>query len=269
MTPLALSQILGSAAFGLLAVSLAAQAVFLLRRRGGLDPFSHYPLAAAAAALLAVTVERSIRIRFPAVTNTFESLVFFAGAAALVLFLHRWIARRLLSPWVQFGGTVTVLALLAVASSPIAPRELLPPVPALQSYWLVLHVSLTFLGESFFIVGFVSALLYLVSKNEAEKTRLERLTYTAIGIGYPMFTAGALIFGAVWAQTAWGSYWSWDPKETWALATWLVYTAFLHSRLAPRLRGRVSAILSVAGFVFALFTFFGVNYLLPGLHSYR
>ena len=92
--------------------------------------------------------------------------------------------------------------------------------------------------------------------------------YTTIIIGYPIFTAGALIFGAIWAEAAWGSYWSWDPKETWALVTWLVYTAFLHSRLVMKLKGRVSAIFSLVGFIFTIFTFWGVNYLLAGLHSY-
>jgi ABC-type transport system involved in cytochrome c biogenesis permease subunit len=267
MTPQTPSQVLSAAAFLLLLVSAAVQAAFLLRRERRLDPFSHYLLAAAAVLLLAITVERSIRIRFAAVTNTFESLVFFAGVTALVLFLYRLIAKRLL-PFVTFGGTVIALALLAIASSPIAPKEVLPPIPALQSYWLVLHVTLSFIGESFFIVGFVSALMYLANRDEEKKQRLDRLTYASIGIGYPIFTAGALIFGAIWAQNAWGNYWSWDPKETWALITWLVYTAFLHTRLVRRLRGRVSAILAIVGFAFTVFTFFGVNYLLSGLHSY-
>jgi len=263
-----LSQLLAVIAFALLALAAVAQVVYLLRRERRLDPFSHYLLAAASALLLAGIVERSVRIRFVAVTNTFESLVFFAGVTALVLFLYRLLAGERLLPLVAFGGTVISLALLAIASSPAIPKEVLPPIPALQSYWLVLHVTLSFIGESFFIVSFVAAVLYLASRDEEQKKTLDRLTYTAIGIGYPIFTTGALIFGAVWAQAAWGSYWSWDPKETWALITWLVYTAFLHTRLVKKLRGRLSAILSIVGFAFTVFTFFGVNYLLSGLHSY-
>ncbi len=83
-----------------------------------------------------------------------------------------------------------------------------------------------------------------------------------------MFTAGALIFGAIWAQHAWGSYWSWDPKETWALITWIIYTGYLHTRFVKKMRGKGSAVISIIGFVFTIFTFFGVNYLLSGLHSY-
>ncbi len=97
---------------------------------------------------------------------------------------------------------------------------------------------------------------------------MDRLMATSIGIGYPIFTAGALVFGAIWAETAWGSWWSWDPKEIWALITWLIYTAYLHTRLVRKMRGRVSAVLVIVGFLATLFTFFGVNFLLSGLHSY-
>ncbi|HUV08506.1 MAG TPA: cytochrome c biogenesis protein CcsA, partial [Spirochaetia bacterium] len=147
-------------------------------------------------------------------------------------------------------------------------KEILPPIPALQSYWLVLHVTFAFIGEAFFVVGFFAAIYFLVLKDEGRRKAVDRFMYTAIAIGYPIYTAGALIFGAIWAQSAWGKYWSWDPKETWALITWLVYTAFLHTRLIRRMRGTVSAVLVIVGFLFTLFTFFGVNFLLSGLHSY-
>ena len=255
-------------AFALLIVSSVVQAVYLLRREAKVDPFSHYILLAAAVLLLAVTIERSIRIRFVAVTNTFESLVFFSAAIALLLFLYRLRAKDRTIPYINFGATVVAIALLAIASSPIAPKEVVPPIPALQSYWLILHVTLSFIGEAFFVIAFVCATYYLAARNGDRRKSLDRLTYTTIAIGYPIFTAGALIFGAIWAQTAWGSYWSWDPKETWALITWLVYTAYLHTRFVKRFRGKVSAVLAIVGFAFTMFTFFGVNYLLAGLHSY-
>jgi ABC-type transport system involved in cytochrome c biogenesis permease subunit len=84
-----------------------------------------------------------------------------------------------------------------------------------------------------------------------------------------VFTAGALIFGAVWAQKAWGRWWGWDPKETWALITWLVYTFYLHLRLISKKTGKLISLIAVIGFLCTIFTFFGVNYLLPGLHSYK
>jgi cytochrome c-type biogenesis protein CcsB len=144
----------------------------------------------------------------------------------------------------------------------------MPPIPALQSYWLVLHVSFAFIGEAFFAFAFVAAIYYLIINDEEKKKKSDKIIYTSIGVGYPIYTAGALIFGAIWAQYAWGRYWSWDPKETWALITWFIYTGYLHTRLVKRWRGKITAILAIAGFVFTIFTFFGVNYLLSGLHSY-
>jgi ABC-type transport system involved in cytochrome c biogenesis permease subunit len=255
-------------AFGLLILAAGIQIAYLLRRERKLDNFSHYLLLAAAALLLAVTIDRSIRIRFVAVTNTFESLVFFAAVIALVLFIYRLRAKDKTIPFITFGATIVAVALLAVASSPIAPKDIAPPIPALQSYWLVLHVTLSFIGESFFVVACVCSIYYLASKDQERKKRLDRLTYTTIAIGYPIFTVGALIFGAVWAQNAWGSYWSWDPKETWSLITWFVFALYLHTRIVMGWKGRRSALIAIIGFLSALFTYFGVNYLLTGLHSY-
>jgi ABC-type transport system involved in cytochrome c biogenesis permease subunit len=259
---------IGTIAFALLGLYCAIQIFGLLRKGMLKDPLSHYLLLAGGLLLLSVTVERSIRINFVAVTNTYESLIFFSGVISLVLFFYRLKTGQRSVPFILFGGTVVAIALLAIASSPVAAKDILPPIPALQSSWLVLHVTFSFIGEAFFVVAFAGAIYYLVIKDGEKKKNIDRIIYTSIGIGYPIFTAGALIFGAIWAQAAWGTYWSWDPKETWALITWLVYTAYLHTRFIRRLRGKVSAILAIVGFLFTLFTFFGVNYLLSGLHSY-
>jgi ABC-type transport system involved in cytochrome c biogenesis permease subunit len=259
------------ATIALISIALAAvlQAGFLLRRENRRDPVSHWLLAAAAALLFATLVERSIRISFIAVTNTYESLLFFSGAICAVLFALRMVPKtRGLSPFVQFGATIVGLALLMISSSPLAPRDIVPPIPALKSFWLVLHVTFSFIGEAFFVVSFVAAIVYLGARKEDRRAEMDRLMATSIGIGYPVFTAGALVFGAIWAQTAWGAWWSWDPKETWALITWLIYTAYLHTRLVRRLRGTASAVLAIVGFIATVFTFFGVNFLLSGLHSY-
>ena len=255
-------------AFILQGVALVIQIVYLIRRTTDADPISHYVLLIAALMLFGTTVERSIRIEFVAVTNTYESLIFFSGFIALLLAIYRFQKRIKVLQFVLFGGTVLALGLLAIASSPIADSGLEKPIPALQSYWLVLHVTFSFIGEAFFTIAFVSSIYYLVSKDEERKKSLDRIIYTTIGIGYPIFTVGALIFGAIWAKNAWGSYWSWDPKETWAFITWLTYTAYLHTRLVRKLRGKLSAIISIVGYLFTMFTFFGVNYLLSGLHSY-
>jgi len=264
----------------LICLAAALQAAFLLRKGGRPDPVSHWLLAAGGALLVATIVQRSIAIGFVAVTNTYESLVFFSAAIALLLFVLRLVLNRGaarstgLPPFVAFGATFVAAVLLMISSSPVAPKEIAPPIPALQSLWLVLHVTFSFIGEAFFVVSFVAAIAYLgassafASGSEQKRADMDRLAATAIGIGYPIFTTGALIFGAIWAETAWGSWWSWDPKETWALVTWLIYTAYLHTRLVRSLRGRISAVLAIAGFAATVFTFFGVNFLLSGLHSY-
>lgn len=244
------------------------QVFIILRPPAGKDRVSHWLLLAAGALLLAVTLYRSIRIRFVAITNTWESLVFFASAISLVLFFLRLRKKEALPAYIIFGGCLTAAVLLALASSPIASPVLRPPIPALQSWWLVLHVVFSFIGEAFFTVSFVAAICWLFSGDGGKRRRLDRIMYTSVALGYPIFTAGALIFGAVWAEYAWGAFWSWDPKETWALITWLVYTAYLHMRLIRKARGRASAWMLVVGFILMVFTFFGVNYLLSGLHSY-
>jgi len=261
-----------SALLALLLIGLAAifQAAFLLRRENPRDPASPWMLLAASVLLLETLVQRSIRMQFAAVTNLYESLVLFSAAICALLFTLRRARRtRDLHPLVMFGATLISLGLLMISSSPLAPREIQPPVPALRSLWLVLHVAISFIGESFFAVGFVAGIGWLLARKPESRAAMERLTVTAIGIGYPVYTLGALVFGAIWAEAAWGTWWSWDPKETWALVTWLIYTAWLHTRLVKKLRGTISAILAIAGFLAALFTYFGVSFLLPGLHGYR
>jgi cytochrome c-type biogenesis protein CcsB len=98
--------------------------------------------------------------------------------------------------------------------------------------------------------------------------KLDSISYRSVAIGFPLFTLGGLVFGMVWAYKAWGTYWSWDPKEVWSLITWFVFALYLHTRVAMGWKGRRSAIIALLGFLAALFTYFGVNYLLAGLHSY-
>jgi ABC-type transport system involved in cytochrome c biogenesis permease subunit len=240
------------------------------RRKPRAKPsLASYLLLGSGVLILGFLLFRSYQIRFAALTNTFESLVFYSAFLSILLFFYRLQRRIPFLPMVQFGGTIIAIILIALASSPIAPKEALPPIPALRSYWLVLHVAFSFIGEAFFVVSFVAALGLVASKDPSRKEVLDRITYTSIAIGYPIFTAGALIFGAVWAEKAWGRYWNWDPKETWALITWLVYTVYLHLRLIRGKKDPLTTWIAIVGFLCTVFTFFGVNYLLSGLHSYR
>ncbi|MHB9152060.1 MAG: cytochrome c biogenesis protein CcsA [Spirochaetales bacterium] len=254
--------------FALLLISMIIQAVYLFRKDEAKDPLSPWLALGAGLLLLAEIIRRSVAIRFVALTSMFESLLFMACLVSFIVFALRYSKRLRAGRAITFGATALLIIFLALASSPLAPAEMRPPVPALQSGWLVLHVSFTFIGEAFFAAGFVGAFLQLAAKTEEKRRNYDRLAYTSIAIGYPIFTAGALVFGAVWAEKAWGVWWSWDPKETWALITWLTYTAYLHFRLVRKNTSKVMPILVIAGFIIAMFTFFGVNFLLSGLHSY-
>jgi cytochrome c-type biogenesis protein CcsB len=209
-------------------------------------------------------------------SNMYESLIFFSWTIVLVYLILEFKYRQKV-----IGVFVTPFAFLAIALTSIisgVDAKITPLVPALQSNWLTIHVTTCFFGYASFAVSFGISILYLIrEKGEGKgngKTSwlpampvLDEINYKAIIIGFPMLTLG-IITGAAWANYAWGSYWSWDPKETWSLITWFVYAAFLHARFTRDWRGRKAALLSIAGFVAVLFTYFGVNYLLSGLHSY-
>jgi cytochrome c-type biogenesis protein CcsB len=208
-------------------------------------------------------------------TNMYESLSFLAWSAILayVIIEGKYKIKKA-GPYFM----LIVIALMALASSPLMPNNATPLVPALQSYWLWLHVSITLLGEAFFAIAFITSIMFIIAESKekkglAEKTKLsseklDSISYRCIAIGFPLFTLGGLVFGMVWAYKAWGRYWSWDPKETWSLITWFAFALYLHTRLVMGWKGMRSAVVAILGFLFALFTYFGVNYLLAGLHSY-
>ncbi len=152
--------------------------------------------------------------------------------------------------------------------------------PALQSIWLPIHVIFSFLGNGMFAIACGVGILYLIQLKFLKNKKLsgiffklpsletlDNLNYICLTIGFPLLSLG-IITGSIWASSAWGSYWSWDPKETWSLITWFVYAALIHGRINARWRGKKSAIFSIIGFCVVLFTFLGVNLLLPGLHTY-
>lgn len=209
-------------------------------------------------------------------SNMYESLIFFSWTIILIYLILEFKYRQKI-----IGVFVTPFAFLAIALTSIIPgvdAKIIPLIPALQSNWLAIHVITCFLGYASFAVSFGISVLYLAQdkrdtgKEETSKwlpspSVLDEINYRSIVIGFPMLTLG-IVTGAAWANYAWGSYWSWDPKETWSLITWFVYAAFLHARLTRDWRGRKAAILSILGFSAVLFTYFGVNYLISGLHSY-
>lgn len=209
-------------------------------------------------------------------SNMYESLVFFAWTIIVIyLVIERSYGHRII------GAFATPIAFLAMAYASLSPNisdRIQPLIPALKSNWLIAHVITCFLGYAAFAIAFGISLMYLLKQRETSEDKsgllahfpdadiLEELTHQLIMFGF-LFLSIGIITGAVWANSAWGSYWSWDPKETWSLITWFIYATLLHARMMRGWHGRRIAYLSIIGFVAVMFTYFGVN-LLPGLHSY-
>jgi len=178
------------------------------------------------------------------------------------------------------GSFIMPVVFILMLSSSILPRTIKPLSPVLQSYWFGIHTVLAFTGDAAFALAFGIGIMYLLQEHYVKSKHLgglfqrlpslqtlDEINYRLITIGWPLLTL-AIITGVIWAETAWGRYWRWDPKEVWSLITWFIYAAVLHVRLIAGWRGRRAAILSIIGFGAVLFTFFGVNLLLKGLHAF-
>jgi len=196
----------------------------------------------------------------PPLSNMFESIVIFAWTIGLILlFIDLRYKIKIVS------SLIALLGLLALGYASFMDKDIMPLLPALKSNWLTIHVLTCFIGYSALTAGFVSSLVILFKKKEVAK--LDAISHKVIAFGF-LFLALGIITGAVWANSAWGTYWSWDPKETWSLITWFIYAIYLHTRFTKGWKEKKAAWLAVIGFLAMLFTYFGVNYLLSGLHSY-
>ena len=208
-------------------------------------------------------------------SNMYESLVFFAWTIVIIyLVLERRYKNAIM------GAFATPIAFLAMAYASLSPNvsdRIQPLIPALKSNWLIAHVITCFFGYAAFAIAFGISLMFLFKHSDAEgknkllahfpkSSVLDELTHQMVMFGF-LFLSIGIITGAVWANSAWGTYWSWDPKETWSLITWFVYATLLHARMMRGWHGKRIAYLSIVGFMAVIFTYFGVNYL-PGLHSY-
>lgn len=207
------------------------------------------------------------------ISNLYEVFILFSIITALMYLYYEDRYQTL-----QMGGFVMLIISAAVGfllwyTFDRGAHEIQPLVPALQSYWMKIHVPANFVGYGAFALAAMIGVAYLLSSKGILTTRLPSLEtlddvmYKSIAIGFAFFTI-ATILGAMWAAEAWGGYWSWDPKETWALIVWLNYAAWLHIRLTKGLRGPMLAWWAVIGLLVTTFAFLGVNMFLSGLHSY-
>ena len=218
----------------------------------------------------------------PPLTNGYEFLLAFIwGILVVYLFAEYRYKLRALGSFVM---PVPFLLLMFIIMT-MGPQERIAQAipPALKSQWLTFHVVTAIFAYGAFAVSFGLGIMYLMKlkKEGSQKTinsqgivarfpsldKLDELAYKVIGFAFP-FLSLCIITGAIWANYAWGTYWSWDPKETWSLITWLIYAGYFHARLMYGWKGKRAAWLAIFGFAAVLFTFFGVNYFLSGLHSY-
>lgn len=237
---------------------------------------SRWILATGFACHCLFTVCRYLESGYTPITNPHESLSFFSLAVVGVFLAFQWKYRAVI-----LGSFVVPVAFLLLLASASFPWEIRPLTPVLKSGWLAIHAVGAFAAYAAFAVAFCTGIMYLLQEHYLKKKilgvlfrrlpsldTLDDINYRCLTIGFPLLTV-AIISGSVWAESAWGSYWSWDPKQTWSLITWFVYAALLHGRLTTGWRGRRAAILAIFGFCVILFTFLGVNILLPGHHSSR
>ncbi|ABC38378.1 c-type cytochrome biogenesis protein CcsB [Burkholderia thailandensis] len=207
------------------------------------------------------------------VSNLYEVFVLFSLITALLyLYYEGHYGTRALGAFVLLVISAAVGFLMWYSIARDA-QQIQPLVPALQSWWMKIHVPANFIGYGSFALSAMVAVAYLTKERGVLADRLPALEvlddvmYKSIAVGFAFFTI-ATILGALWAAEAWGGYWSWDPKETWALIVWLNYAAWLHMRLMKGLRGTVAAWWALTGLLVTTFAFLGVNMFLSGLHSY-
>nr|YP_010851182.1 cytochrome c biogenesis protein ccs1 [Aphanocladia delicatula]WGH14133.1 cytochrome c biogenesis protein ccs1 [Aphanocladia delicatula] len=252
-------------------------------------------------------VTRWIYNKYFPLSNLYESMIFLAWSITLIQILIESKTRNKLIGSITIPIVLFIVAFTNL-SLPNELRIASPLVPALRSNWLMMHVTVMIMSYATLIIGCLLSILFLIisnnqiiniqgnsnnnskkvlfkyelnDTNKALKTvndhnlinrinltqSLDNLSYRVIGLGFPLLTVG-IISGAVWANDAWGTYWSWDPKETWALITWIIFAIYLHSRLNKQIDGKKPAIIASFGFIIIWICYLGVNFLGKGLHSY-
>jgi len=219
-------------------------------------------------------ITRGVEAGHLPLTNLHESLSVFSWMT-VVIYLSVNARYHIAS----LGSFVAPFALLLLITASFLPKEIVPLVPALESYWLYIHVPLAIFGNAFFAMSFLVGIMYLIQEHYLKSKKvgglyfllpsldvLDELGYKCLTYGFPILTA-AMITGAVWAEYAWGSYWSWEPRQVWSLITWFLYAALLHGRLTVGWRGKKAAIYTIAGFMILLGSFLIIKFLALGEHG--
>jgi len=256
-------------------LACAAYVVFFISRNKKVRTIARWILIASGILQTLSLISRALLTGYAPVTSQHETIAFFAWATTLAYLSFRW--RYTVK---NFGAFVSLLIFILLLISAAASRETAPLVPALQSWWLPVHAGVSLVAYGFLALAFCGGLMYLLQEKELKTKRfgyffsrlpsldaLDQLNSHCLTAGFLFLTLG-IITGTMWAHQAWGTYWQWDPKETWSLITWFIYLIQVHQRITVGWRGRRAAIMAVFGFCAVLFTLWGVTFLLGGVHSY-
>lgn len=239
---------------GILIITFIAHTAFLVMRIKADHDFMHYWYAP--------------------VANIFEHVVSFSWGLTLV-----YLIAETRTKFRALGIIVVPIIVLLVGWAALKlDQSIVPPPPALQSYWINIHVPMSLGAYGAFTIAFGIAIFYLLKRKAPtagglmalvpSTDVLDKMMYQTVIVGFGFLTA-LIMLGAVWAEESWGKYWGWDPKETAALITWIIYAVYLHGRFTwGKTKQHTMAILCIVGFLAVIFTYLGVGFLLPGLHSY-
>nr|MBF0221893.1 c-type cytochrome biogenesis protein CcsB [Desulfobulbaceae bacterium] len=273
------SQFLGITTFAYLLSAVAYVGIFVFRAR-------NLGIAATVVTALAFIINTTgiglrwveshqMGIGYAPLSNMYESLVFFSWSIAI---FYLWVEYKYKNRFL--GAFAMPFAALAMILAEMKNPAITPLVPALQSNWLIAHVVTCFIGYAAFAVASGFGAIYLIKNRETTNNTtgkflsqlpplkaLDDILNKTLVFGFLWLSAG-IITGAIWANSSWGTYWSWDPKETWSLITWFIYAAAIHFRFTKGWTGQRVAWFSIIGFASVMFTYYGVNYVLSGLHSY-
>ena len=253
----------------LLLFSLTIQTFYLMKQGRKSDPVSHYFLSAGFLILLLITILRSIEINFIAIASKTDTLIIVSECILAIILFYRYKLKSKANFFVLYGESWIILLFLTLAASPLMPKTISPLIPQLKSPWMIWHISMAILGIAFFSTGFAASVSYLTTSDFKQKENLDKVSFKTNLYGLLAYGIGGVIVGAIWAKSAWGRYWAWDPKENWALITCVIYILYFILRIFIKDNKKLSAWVSIIGFFTVIFTYLGVNYLLSGTHSYK
>ena len=270
-----ISYILFQSVLGVTCLASAAYAVFFITQKKKNRDIARILLTLSGALQTLYILSRYYLVGHTPITSQHEAIVFFAWATTWAYLSFRW--RYTVK---NFGTFVSWLIFFLLVVSSFASREVSQLLPALQSWWLPIHAGVSLMAYGFLSLAFCGGLMYLLQERELKSKRfgyfftrlpsldaLDQLNSHCLTTGFVFLTLG-IISGSIWARQAWGTYWQWDPKETWSLITWFIYLIQIHQRFTVGWRGKRAAVMAIGGFAAVAFTLWGVTFLLGGVHSY-